>query len=408
MIDVEKIREDFPIFNRLIKGKRLVYLDSAATTQKPMYVIETMSKFYKNNYANVHRGAYTLSEESTALYENARSLTAKLINAPLSDSIVFTRNATEGINLVANSWGTEFFKNGDEILLTQMEHHSNLVPWQIIAKKTGAKLKFIMLNKNGELDLSELQEKINEKTRFVSLVHVSNSLGTINPIKEIIHHAHSYNIPVLVDATQSVPHMNVDVQDLNCDFLVFSGHKMLGPTGIGVLYGKPELLDRMPPFMGGGEMINEVHLEWSDYRKIPWKFEAGTPNIAGAIGLASAIEYINSIGIDNVHKHGLSLAKYAIDKLSNIDGLEIYGPEKNRGPLVSFNLKNIHPHDVSTILDEFGVAVRAGHHCTQPVMQWLDVPATVRASFYIYNSYEDIEVLINGIKRTKEIFASVA
>lgn len=407
MLDVEKIKEDFPIFQRMIKGKPLIYLDSAATTQKPIQVIEAISKYYQNNYANVHRGAYTLSEESTAFYENARALTAKFINAPSAESIVFTRNATEGINLVASSWGIEFFKKDDVIVLTQMEHHSNLVPWQLIAKKTGAQLKFIMLNENGELDLTDIKDKINEKTRFVSLVHISNSLGSINPVKEIIRLAHTYDIPVLVDATQSVPHMHVDVQDLDCDFLVFSGHKMLGPTGIGVLYGKTQLLDKMPPYMGGGEMINEVQLEWSDYRDIPWKFEAGTPNIGGAIGLAAAINYINSIGLENIHEHGKILTQHAIQQLKNLNGIEVYGPERLRGPLIAFNLKNIHPHDVATILDEFGVAVRAGHHCTQPVMRWLNVPATVRVSFYIYNSFEDIEVLLKGLHRTKEIFASV-
>lgn len=407
MLDVKKIKEDFLIFQRKIKGNNLIYLDSAATTQKPIQVIEAISNYYRNNNANVHRGAYTLSEESTMMYENARQSAAKFINAKSNESIVFTRNATEGINLVANAWGLEYFKADDEILLTQMEHHSNLIPWQLVAKKTGAKLKFIYLERNGELDLSNLENLINEKTKFVSLVHISNSLGTINPVRDIIKLAHNYNIPVMIDATQSVPHTFVDVQELDCDFLVLSGHKMLGPTGIGVLYGKEELLDKMPPFMGGGEMINEVHLDWADYRSIPWKFEAGTPNIAGAIGLSAAIEYINSIGKENIEQHGKRLTQFAIEELEKIDGIEIYGPKFNRGPLVAFNIKNIHPHDVSTILDEYGVAVRAGHHCTQPVMQWLNVPATVRASFYVYNSFEDVEVLIKGLKKTKEVFAGV-
>lgn len=408
MLDVVKIKEDFPIFQRIIKGKNLIYLDSAATTQKPKQVIEAMSSYYKYNNANVHRGAYTLSEESTAMYENARQKTAEFINASSSRSIVFTRNATEAINLVANAWGLEYFKPNDEILLTQMEHHSNLIPWQLIAKKTGAKLKFIYLDQNGKLDLRDINDKINKNTKFVSLVQISNSLGTINPVKYIIKLAHTYNVPIMIDATQSVPHTNVDVQELDCDFLVFSGHKMLGPTGIGVLYGKEDLLDKMPPYMGGGEMINEVHLDWADYRSIPWKFEAGTPNISGAIGLAAAIEYINSIGKKNIEQHEKTLTKFAIEELTKIDGVEIYGPLDDRGPLVAFNIKNVHPHDVSTILDEFGVAIRAGHHCTQPIMQWLNVPATVRASFYIYNSLDDIDVLIRGIKKTKEIFASVS
>ncbi len=408
MLDVAKIKEDFPIFQRIIKGKNLIYLDSAATTQKPKQVIEAISNYYKYNNANVHRGAYTLSEESTAMYENARQIAAEFINASSSRSIVFTRNATEAINLVANAWGLEYFKPNDEILLTQMEHHSNLIPWQLIAKKTGAKLKFIYLDQNGKLDLRDINDKINKNTKFVSLVQISNSLGTINPVKYIIKLAHTYNVPIMIDATQSVPHTNVDVQELDCDFLVFSGHKMLGPTGIGVLYGKEDFLDKMPPYMGGGEMINEVHLDWADYRSIPWKFEAGTPNISGAIGLAAAIKYINSIGKKNIEQHEKTLTKFAIEELTKIDGVEIYGPLDDRGPLVAFNIKNVHPHDVSTILDEFGVAIRAGHHCTQPIMQWLNVPATVRASFYIYNSLDDIDVLIRGIKKTKEIFASVS
>lgn len=407
MFDIQKIREDFPILKKKIKNKPLIYLDSAATTQKPIQVIQAVSDFYKNSYSNVHRGTYTLSEEATNLYESARANVAKFINAKSNESIVFTRNATEAINLIASSWGREFLKPGDEILLTQMEHHSNLIPWQLIAKEKSAKLKFIPLTSQGKLDLSGLNELINGNTKFVSLVHVSNSLGTINPVKEIIKFSHKYEVPVLIDATQSVPHMDVDVSDLDCDFLVFSGHKMLGPSGIGVLYGKPEILEKIPPYMGGGEMINEVQFEWSDYREIPWKFEAGTPNIAGAIGLAAAIDYINQIGKSEIEKHEKELTLYTVEKLMQIDNIEIYGPIEERGPIVAFNISGIHPHDVSTILDEEGIAIRAGHHCTQPLMRLLNVPATVRASFYIYNTFDEVEKFISGLKKVKEVFARV-
>ncbi len=404
MFDPIKIREDFPILKRLIKNNSLVYLDSAATTHKPRQVIEAIENYYRHHNANVHRGAYTLSEEATSLYEAARSKTARFINSEMTESIIFTRNATEGINLVANSWGRTNLKEGDEVLLTQMEHHSNLIPWQLITKEKGAKLKFIPLIPDGKLDLANIHRLINEKTKFVSLVHISNSLGTINPVEDIIQLAHSFNIPVLLDASQSVPHRRVDVQSLDCDFMVFSGHKMLGPTGIGVLYGKYNLLDNMPPFLGGGEMINEVQLEWSDFRNLPWKYEAGTPNIAGAIGLGVAIDYLDNIGLENIQQHDRELVSYAIKVLSNLDGIEIYGPKDTRGSLVAFNMKGIHPHDVSTILDEYGIALRAGHHCTQPIMRWLDVAATVRASFYLYNTQSDIDILTKGLHKVKEIF----
>lgn len=407
MFDPVKIRQQFPIFGKKIKDKELIYLDSAATTQKPISVIEAVNEFYRYQYANVHRGAYTLSDEATYKYETARLEVARFINAEMTESVIFTRNATEGINLVASSWGRSNLKTGDEILLTMMEHHSNLIPWQIIAKEKGAKLKFIGLTPDGRLDLSNINTLISDRTKFVSLVHISNSLGTINPIEEIIKIAHQNNIPVLIDATQSVPHMSVDVQKLDCDFLVFSGHKMCGPTGIGVLYGKSDLLDNMPPYMGGGEMINEVQLEWSDYRNLPWKFEAGTPHIAGAIGLAAAVDFLKSLGMADIRSHEQSLVQYAVEGLQNIDDVQIYGPLKERGGLVAFNIKGVHPHDVSTILDQEGIAIRAGHHCTQPVMRWLDVAATVRASFYVYNLKSDIDMLLEGIKKVKEVFASV-
>jgi cysteine desulfurase / selenocysteine lyase len=407
MFDPEKIKKQFPIFERKIKDKPLVYLDSAATTQKPYVVIETLTDFYKNHNANVHRGAYTLSDEATYKYEQSRAKVAKFINAEMLENIIFTRNSTESINLVAGSWGRANLKSGDEILLTMMEHHSNLVPWQIIAGQTGAKLKFISLTPDGKLDLSNINELLNPRTKIMSVVHVSNSLGTINPVKELIRLAHQNKTPVLIDATQSVPHMSVDVKELDCDFLAFSGHKMLGPTGIGILYGKVDLLDAMPPYMAGGEMISEVQLEWSEYRNLPWKFEAGTPHIAGAIGLGSAIDYLNSVGMENIQLHEQTLLKYALDKLKVIEGLQIYGPSNERGGSVAFNIQGVHPHDVSTILDAEGIAIRAGHHCTQPIMRWLDVAATVRASFYVYNLKSDIDKLVEGLQKVKEVFVLV-
>ncbi len=407
MFDPKKLRNEFPIFKRDINGKPVIYLDSAATTQKPIQVIEGMSEFYKNHYANVHRGAYFLSEEATYKYEEARVKVGRFIGAESTETIIFTRNATESINLVANSWGRKYLNSGDEILLTHMEHHSNLIPWQMIAKEKNVLLKFIPLTDDGRLDLSTTSDLINDKTKIVSIVHLSNSLGTLNPVEEIISYAHSKNIPVLVDATQSVPHMEVDVQKMDCDFMVFSGHKMLGPSGIGVLYGKVELLDEMPPFLSGGEMIKEVHYEWADYQNLPWKFEAGTPNIVGAYGLGLATDYLNEVGLNAIKNYEQELTVYALDQLKSNDGIDIYGPISERGGIVSFNLKGIHPHDVSTILDDEGIAIRAGHHCTQPLMRLLNVPATVRMSFYLYNLQSDIDMLMDGIKKVKEVFSRV-
>jgi len=408
MFDAVKIREDFPIFKRMVRGKPLIYLDSAATSQKPYAVIEAQDDFYKNYNANVHRGIYAISEEATSAYEQARDKVADFIGARRREGVVFTRNATEAINLVANSWGRTNLKPGDEILLTQMEHHSNLIPWQLIAQQTGAKLKFIPLTPDGRLDLDTLPHLMTEKVKFVSIVHVSNALGTINPVDKIIRAAHGFGALVLVDASQSVQHLGVNVRQLDCDFMAFSGHKMLGPTGIGVLWGKPELLDKMPPYQGGGEMITEVHLEWATYREPPAKFEAGTPNIAGAIGLGAAIDYLNNVGIDQIRLHEQELIAYALEHIEEVGDIDIYGPRPDRGGVVSFNLKGVHPHDVSTILDEDGIAIRAGHHCTQPLMRWLDVPATVRASVYLYNVKEDIDCLTESLKKVKEIFAVTA
>lgn len=407
MFDALRIRREFPLFDRVVRGKPVVYLDSAATTQKPIAVIETVNDYYRRYNANVHRGIYTISEEATQRFEEARDKVAAFINAPAREGIIFTRNATEAINLVANSWGRTFLKPGDEVLLTYMEHHSNLIPWQLIAKERQAKLRFMPLTPDGRLDLDQLPGLLTERTKIVSLTHISNVLGTINPVSEVARRAHDVGAVVLVDGAQSVPHIPVDVQELDCDFLAFSGHKMLGPTGIGVLYGKVKLLDAMPPFMGGGEMINEVQLEYATYRELPWKFEAGTPNISGAIGLGAAVDYLKNTGLERLRTHEEQLLRYALESMEALNDIEVYGPARDRGGVVSFNIKGVHPHDVSTILDEDAVYIRAGHHCAQPLMRWLDVAATVRASFYLYNTKEDVDRLTESLKKVKEVFAGV-
>jgi cysteine desulfurase/selenocysteine lyase len=407
MLNVNEIRTDFPIFQRVVKGKPLVYLDSAATTQKPLAVIEATERYYRTYNANVHRGIYSISEEATEAYEGARDKVAAFINSPAREGVVFTRNTTESINLVASSWGRSHLQQGDEILLSYMEHHSNLIPWQLISQQKGAQLRFIPLTSDGRLDLSDLNKLLTKKTKLLALTHSSNVLGTINPVAELSRKAHEVGAVILIDAAQSAPHLRVDVQAIDCDFLAFSGHKMLGPTGIGVLYGKVSILDSMPPYMGGGEMINEVQLETATYRELPGKFEAGTPNVAGAIGLGAAIDYLKRVGLDNIHEHELSLVKYTVEALKDLNGVDIYGPFPERGGLVAFNLKGIHPHDVSTILDEDAIAIRAGHHCTQPLMRWLDVAATARASFYLYNTTDDIDRFVDSLKKVKEIFAGV-
>jgi len=407
MLDADEIRRDFPLLSREVNGKRIVYLDSAATTQKPYQVIDAIRQYYEKVNANVHRGVYTLAEEATEGFESARRKVAAFINSPTSESIVFTRNATEAINLVANSWGRSNLKPGDEIILTEMEHHSNLVPWQLIAKERGAILKFLHITDEGTLDISELDSLLSERTRLVGVVHVSNVLGTINPVKEIVSRAHAAGALALVDGAQSVPHIPVDVQDIDCDFLVFSGHKMLGPTGIGVLYGKTEHLDRMPPFLGGGEMIRDVQLTSATYNELPWKFEAGTPDIAGAIGLGAAIDYLNSIGMENIRAYEEELTSYALQVLREIDELQIYGPPKRTG-VISFCFAGVHAHDIATILDQEGVEIRAGHHCAQPLMRRLNVPATARASFYLYTTHSEVDILAEGLKKVREVFARVA
>lgn len=417
--NIEKIRSDFPILKRKIYGKPLVYFDNAATSQKPNQVIETQSNYYKTSNANVHRGVHKLSEEATEMYEASRKTVADFINGGDKRQIVFTRNATEAINLVAYSWGRANIKKGDEILLTEMEHHSNLVPWQILAKEKGALLKFIPIDEHGELTVknNELSKYLSNKTKLVALTHVSNILGTINPVKEIIEQIKTYNpkIKVLIDGAQAVPHLQVSVQTLGADFYVFTGHKMLGPTGIGVLWAKKELLEEMPPFLGGGDMILEVSLEKASYNYIPWKFEAGTPNVAGAIGLAAACDYLAKVGMKKVREHEETLTKYAVEKLRTVKGLQIYGPEKldRRSGVISFNIVDkkgeiaIHPHDLASILDLEGIAIRSGHHCAQPLMGVLGISAAARVSFHLYNTKAEIDKLVPAIEKARKTFKIV-
>jgi cysteine desulfurase/selenocysteine lyase len=402
--DVNKIREDFPILRKKVHNKNLVYLDNAATTQKPTYVIDKVNKYYTTMNANIHRGVHALSQEATEEFEGARIQIKQFINALGKNEIVFTRGATESINLVASSYGRANIKEGDEIIISQMEHHSNIVPWQLLCKEKNAKLRIIPINDDGELIYEEFEKLVNEKTKFISIVYVSNSLGTINPVKKIINYAHQFKIPVLVDAAQALNHIYVDVQDLDCDFLAFSGHKIYAPTGIGALYGKVELLDAMPPYQGGGDMISKVTFEETTYNELPHKFEAGTPDIAGAIGLGAAIEYISKIGIDNIKEHEKSLLEYATKQVEEVPGLRIIGRAKEKTSVLSFVLDNIHPHDIGTFLDFEGVAIRTGHHCTQPVMQRFCIPATSRASFAMYNTKEEVDVLVNGLKKIIEVF----
>jgi len=400
-IEVIKIREVFPIFRN---NPDLVFLDNASTTQKPQPVIDTISHYYENYNSNIHRGIYQIAEKATAAYEKTRDKVTAFISAWDRRSIVFTKGTTESINLVANSWGGQNLNPGDEVLITEMEHHSNIIPWQLICDRTGAKLKYIPINEDGTLDLSHPENYFTDKTKIVCVIHQSNVFGTVNPIAEIVKLAHEVGALVLVDGAQSTPHHLVNVSELNCDFFAFSGHKMLGPTGVGVLYAKPELLESMHPFLGGGEMIRKVTMEGSTWNDIPWKFEAGTPNIAQVIGLGSAIDYINKIGRENITDYENELLKYSQKKLQTIPGINIYGPAKDKGAVISFNLENIHPHDVAHILDTYGIAIRAGHHCAQPIMQKLGVAATNRASFYIYNTVEEIDQLVEGIQKTVELF----
>jgi cysteine desulfurase/selenocysteine lyase len=404
VFEVEKIRTDFPILSRLIHGKKLVYFDNAATTQKPNQVIETIQNYYTNLNSNIHRGVHYLSEAATKEYECVRKIIQNFINAKHLEEIIYTRGTTESINLVASSYGYSNFKEGDEILISAMEHHSNIVPWQIICQRTGAKLKVIPMNDNGEIILEEFDKLLNEKTKFVSIVQVSNSLGTINPVKYIIDKAHKFNIPVLVDAAQSIQHLKIDVQELDCDFLAFSGHKIYGPTGIGILYGKKKHLIEMPPYQGGGDMIMSVSFEKTIYNELPYKFEAGTPNIAGVIGLGVAIRYVNNIGIEVIENYEKELLDYATNLLSEMPDLKIIGTAENKASVISFIINNAHPHDVGTILDRDGIAIRTGHHCTEPVMRRFNIPATSRASFSFYNTFEEIDVLAKSLKKVINLF----
>lgn len=406
MIDIQKIRADFPILAQEINEKPLAYLDNAATSQKPKQVIEALTHYYEFDNANVHRGVHTLAARATDAYESARGKVAKFIHAREVAEIIFTRGTTSAINLVVDSYAEANIEAGDEIVISYLEHHSNLIPWQQLAKRKGAVLKYIELEEDGTISVEQVKKTIGEKTKIVALAHVSNVLGTITPIKEIAAIAHQFGAVILVDGAQAVPHMEVDVVDLDADFYAFSGHKMMAPTGIGALYGKRELLDAMEPTEFGGEMIDFVELYDSTWKELPWKFEAGTPIIGGAIALGAAIDYLAEVGLANIHAHEQALASYAIEEMSKIEGITIYGPKdaSKRCGLVTFNLEGAHPHDIATILDEDGIAIRAGHHCAQPLMKWLDVSSTARASFYIYNTKEEIDALIDGLKLTKEYF----
>jgi len=403
--DVMKIREDFPILNTLVRGKPLCYLDNAATTQKPHMVIDSLTEYYTSINSNIHRGVHTLSEKATAAFEESRVKVKNYINAKSENEIIFTRGTTESINLVANSFGRSNLNEGDEILITGMEHHSNIVPWQIIAKEKKSVLKVVPITDSGELILDEFEKLITERTKIISVVYVSNTLGTINPVEKIIEIAHKHGVPVLLDAAQAVSHIPVDVQKLNCDFFAFSGHKLYGPTGIGILYGKESLLEQMPPFMGGGDMITKVTFDKTTYNELPFKFEAGTSNIADAIGLGAAIDYVNSIGLNSIQLYEKHVLDYATNKLSDIEGLRIIGTAPEKSSVISFVLNNVHPHDVGTFLDFEGIAVRTGHHCTQPLMDRYNISATSRASFAMYNTIEEADVLVQGIKKVIEAFS---
>lgn len=406
MIDIQKIRADFPILDQEINEKPLAYLDNAATSQKPKQVIKALTHYYEFDNANVHRGVHTLAARATDAYESARVKVAKFIHAREVAEIIFTRGTTSAINLVVDSYAEANIEAGDEIVISYLEHHSNLIPWQQLAKRKGAVLKYIELEEDGTISVEQAKKTIGEKTKIVALAHVSNVLGTITPIREIAAIAHKFGAVILVDGAQAVPHMEVNVVDLDADFYAFSGHKMMAPTGIGALYGKRELLDAMEPTEFGGEMIDFVELYDSTWKELPWKFEAGTPIIGGAIALGAAIDYLAEVGLANIHAHEQELVGYAIEEMSKIDGITIYGPKdaSKRCGLVTFNLEGAHPHDIATILDEDGIAIRAGHHCAQPLMKWLDVSSTARASFYIYNTKEEIDALIDGLKLTKEYF----
>ena len=403
-LDVRKIRQDFPILKQKVHGKPLVYLDNGATSQKPQIVIDALSRYYAAENSNIHRGVHSLSERATEAYEGARQKLKLFVNARSEQEVIFVRGTTEAINLVAQSYGRSFLKEGDEIIVSALEHHSNIVPWQMLCGQTGARLRVIPMNHDGELILAEYRRLLNEKTKFLSVTHVSNALGTVVPVREITKLAHERGVPVLVDGAQAVPHFKVDVQELGCDFYAFSGHKLFGPTGVGILYGRAELLEAMPPYQGGGDMISLVTFEKTHYNVLPYKFEAGTPHISGGIGLGAAIDYLNGLDWRQVLAHENDLLAYATAALSEIGGLRIIGTAKEKAGVISFVFDQIHAHDLGTILDQEGVAVRAGHHCAMPVMQRFGVPATTRASFALYNTREEVDVLVRGIHRALKVF----
>jgi cysteine desulfurase/selenocysteine lyase len=410
MLDVNRIREDFPVLSRRVYGRPLIYLDNAATSQKPRCVIQALVDYYEAYNSNVHRGVHALSMEATERYEEAREKVARFIGAPSTEGIIFVRNTTEAINLVAHTWARTTIQPGDEVLLTEMEHHSNLLPWQRLAQEKGCKLRFLRVTEEGTLDLSELDGLLNERTRLVAITHMSNVLGTINPVREVTEAARRVGAAVLVDGAQSVPHLPVDVKELDCDFLAFSGHKMLGPTGIGVLYVKRELLEEMEPFLRGGEMVREVWLDRATWNELPLRFEAGTPNIADTIALGAAIDYLQSLGMEQVRRHEAELTAYALQAFRELEEVEVYGPTDLgiRGGIISFYSSEVHPHDLGTFLDREGIAIRAGHHCAMPLMRKLGVPATARASFYIYNTKEEIDLLIQALKKAIRFFTGAS
>jgi cysteine desulfurase/selenocysteine lyase len=405
--DVERIRADFPILKQKIHGKPLVYLDNAASTQKPRAVLDALARYYETANANVHRGVHLLSERATKEYEDARVKVQRFLNAREAREIIFVRGTTEAINLVAQSFGRKHVRAGDEVLITHMEHHSNIVPWQILCEEKGAELRVAPITDAGELILEEFEKLLTPRTKIVSVTHVSNTLGTVNPVRRIVELAHRRGIPVLLDGAQAVPHLRVDVQELDCDFYAFSGHKLYGPTGIGVLYGKAALLDAMPPYQGGGDMISSVTFAKTTYNVLPYKFEAGTPHIAGAVGLGAALDYVNALGLDAIAAHEQELLAYATELLSEVPGVRIIGTAPEKVGAISFTLAGVHPHDVGTILDQEGIAIRTGHHCTQPLMDRYGVPATARAALAVYNTREEIDALIRGLEKVREVFGSL-
>lgn len=404
MYDINKVREDFPILSRQIYGKPLVYFDNGATTQKPLCVLDAMRNEYLNVNANVHRGVHYLSQQATDLHEAARETVRKFINAPKVEEVIFTRGTTESLNLVVSSFGDRFLSEGDEVIVSVMEHHSNIVPWQLLAAKKGIAIKVIPMTDEGDVVMEEYEKLFNEKTRIVSITQVSNVLGTINPVKEMIRIAHEHEVPVMVDGAQSTPHMKVDVQDLDCDFFAFSGHKIYGPTGIGVLYGKEKWLDEMPPYQGGGEMIESVSFEKTTFEKLPFKFEAGTPDYVATHGLATALNYVTELGLDNIFAHEQELTRYAMEQMKEIPGMRLFGTSQHKDAVISFLVGDIHHLDMGTLLDRLGIAVRTGHHCAEPLMHRLGISGTVRASFALYNTKEEVDALIAGIKRVSQMF----